>query len=452
MNRFFEAIKKTSDDLAKGVQNSWDDVKVHCPSQACRAVLQVPPGAQVFQCSACGTQVYAPTTAGQLTHHLNKFANSVVDVVDEARGQSVPIAVVVPEGAAGGQTIAVPASIQGSFQVNAFQVAIPGGLVPGQSFVAQVPVTAAKRLTVTSVTSAPETVPVAQPVDQQPGSSASPAAEPVAPSPPLAAPAEAQPAADAIASSSSSASAGESTGIVRTMTDTLSEATEAAAATTTRTVTNTWNDVKVRCPSCQTILAVPNGAQVFACGVCNVHINCLADTNRVGHHIERAFGNLGHSIDVAINRKVTVQATVPEGKGPGDVLQVMASMSKGRGLCEVVVPEGVAPGQTFTAQVKAAEFKRLPCSSIATAAPQEMPVAEIVWPSVQRPGAQPVAQPAAPPAQLVAASLGEKAHDGTIHSGPAASSADGSVVVGIPVEESPSQGATNATGLAAPEA
>jgi len=453
MNRFFASLEKTANDLAKNVQDVWDDVKVSCPSQACRAVLKVPPGVQVFQCSACGTQVYAPTSTGQLGHHVNKLANSFSDVVDEVSGRSVPVTVVVPEGSAGGQTVAVPESVQGNLQVQAFQVVIPPGLVPGQSFVAQVPATTAKRLNVSSAAAAPETVPVAQPVDRQPVGSASPAADPVAPSS-TPAPSAVQSAADAPATASSSASAVGASGIVRSMTGRLNEAGEQInrdLQAGSKQVVDTWNDFKIGCPSCQTVLAVPPGAQVFACGVCNVHINRPADTNQLGHHFERLGRSVGQAIDSAIDRRISVQVAVPEGKGPGDIVQVVASHLNGTGLCDVVVPEGMAPGQTFTAHVKASEVTLVPYSSTATAAPEAIPIAEIVAPGAQHSAAQPVSQSAsqqaAQPSQPPAVPSGEKVQDGTVHSGAAASATDGSVVIGLPVQDNSLQAGTHLEGI-----
>eukprot|EP00406_Dinophysis_acuminata_P006543 CAMPEP_0179240010 /NCGR_PEP_ID=MMETSP0797-20121207/15756_1 /TAXON_ID=47934 /ORGANISM="Dinophysis acuminata, Strain DAEP01" /LENGTH=182 /DNA_ID=CAMNT_0020947351 /DNA_START=76 /DNA_END=624 /DNA_ORIENTATION=- len=144
------------------------------------------------------------------------------------------------------------------------------------------------------------------------------------------------------------------------------------AQTVQEELTKGWQDVKVSCPSCNAMLAVPPNACVFACGQCGTRINAPSLGSVLDHHLHRASSRIEREISKVAKTTKQVGVTAPPGSQAGDTLHVQ--LGPGAPLVSVVVPQGVQPGQTFAVAVPAHAVPEPPHAAQAEAAPSDVPV------------------------------------------------------------------------------
>lgn len=136
-----------------------------------------------------------------------------------------------------------------------------------------------------------------------------------------------------------------------------------------------WQDVQVKCPTCQMMLTVPPPpAPVFQCGQCGTQINRPNTVATVTHHAEKIGDQLNSALNQALNQQRTMQVQVPQGVKAGDTIMVQAA-TPGAPPVSVAIPPGAQPGQTITVQVPANAVPAAPRAAAVQTTPATVPVA-----------------------------------------------------------------------------
>jgi hypothetical protein len=135
---FFASMTRAMADLNKKAQTEWNSVQSECPS--CKKIVTIGPEevkAKFFSCPGCSQTVNTPNASSKFTYHTSKIADGLNRGVKKMRGKEEDmqiLSVTVPPNTPSGSAFVVT-----GLDDKQYQVIVPAGILPGQTFNINVP-------------------------------------------------------------------------------------------------------------------------------------------------------------------------------------------------------------------------------------------------------------------------------------------------------------------------